>query len=135
MATTLEGHCLCGDVKYTVEGEPQKFFHCFCSICRGVTGSAHCSNLFVAGTLKFSSGEEQTKKYVHTESWATTFCTKCGGQVPMVLKSGAVKIPAGSLESDVPIPVTGRIFMGSKTKWACCGDKEVVLPEHDEFPQ
>ena len=54
---TLTGSCLCGAVTYTVIGEPQRFYHCYCGRCRKATGTGHATNLFVAGQLTWDSGE------------------------------------------------------------------------------
>jgi hypothetical protein len=54
---SLTGSCLCRSVRYTVQGEPQRAFHCHCSRCRKATGTGHASNLFFAGTLVWNAGE------------------------------------------------------------------------------
>ena len=43
----FEGECLCGEVKYCIDGEPTGFFHCHCERCRRVSGTGHASNLRV----------------------------------------------------------------------------------------
>ena len=36
----LTGRCLCGNVTYEFEGEPESMKNCHCNTCRRVTGSA-----------------------------------------------------------------------------------------------
>jgi hypothetical protein len=44
------GSCLCGAVRFEVEGEFQRFYLCHCGHCRKDTGSApHAANLFAPG--------------------------------------------------------------------------------------
>ena len=40
------GSCLCGTVRFKVEGEFDSFYLCHCQHCQKDTGSAHAANLF-----------------------------------------------------------------------------------------
>ena len=46
MAKVYNGSCLCGDVRFIIEGEFKSFYLCHCNYCRKDTGSAHAANLF-----------------------------------------------------------------------------------------
>jgi hypothetical protein len=39
------GSCLCGAVRFEVEGDFQQFYLCHCGRCRNDSGSAHAANL------------------------------------------------------------------------------------------
>ena len=41
------GSCLCGEVRFEVTGDFERFFLCHCGRCRKDTGSAHAANLAV----------------------------------------------------------------------------------------
>ena len=93
---TLTGSCLCGSVRYNVQGEPQRAFHCHCSRCRKATGTGHATNLFVAGTLTWDAGEALVRQFKVPEAqrFTNAFCCKCGGRVPRsATGSGMVMIP------------------------------------------
>jgi hypothetical protein len=131
---TLTGSCLCGSVRYTVQGEPQRALHCHCSRCRKATGTGHASNLFVAGTLTWDAGEELVRhfKVPQAQRFTNAFCSECGGRVPSSAPgSGMVMIPMGSLDVDPGIEPQARIFQGSRAAWSC-SDK--VLPGFDAMP-
>ena len=65
------------------------------------------------------------------ERFSTAFCTQCGSQMPRVRPDlGFGVIPAGSLDSDVPIQPTDRIMWNSRTDWAC-DNREI--PTWDEY--
>ena len=81
---TLTGSCLCGSVRYTVQGEPQRAFHCHCSRCRKATGTGHASNLFVAGTLTWDAGEA----LVDTAHQVCPYSNATRGNLPMTLTLG-----------------------------------------------
>lgn len=129
----LQGACLCGTVAYTVRGEARHFFHCHCRRCRKVTGSAHASNLFVAGGLEWRRGEDEVRNFKLPEArrFTNSFCDRCGSRLPRFMPDfGTVMIPAGSLESDSPIRPQARIFTGSRAVWSCRDDG---LPSFDEY--
>jgi hypothetical protein len=131
---TLTGSCLCGSVRYTIHGAPQRAFHCHCSRCRKATGTGHATNLSVAGTLTWDAGEALVRQYKVPEAqrFTNAFCSTCGGRVPRaVAASGAVIVPMGSLDSDPGFAPQARIFQGSRAAWSC-SDK--VLPGFDAMP-
>lgn len=114
------GSCLCGAVKFELEGEFKKFFLCHCSRCRKTSGTAHCANLFAPGaTLNWVSGEDKLSFYrLEDTNFARTFCSVCGSNVPTDAKTrGLVVVPAGCLDSDVDITPQAHIFMNSKGNW------------------
>jgi hypothetical protein len=114
------GSCLCGAVKFTLEGEFKKFFLCHCSRCRKTSGTAHCANLFAPGaTLTWLSGEDKLSFYrLEDTNFARTFCSVCGSNVPTDAKTrGLVVVPAGCLDTDVDITPQAHIFMNSKGNW------------------
>ncbi len=128
------GSCLCGAVKFELEGEFKKFFLCHCSRCRKTSGSAHCASLFAPGAaLRWLSGEEKLNFYrLEDTNFARTFCSVCGSNVPTDAKSrGLVVVPAGCLDTDVDITPQAHIFMDSKGNW----DQRLVdVPAFDGMP-
>ena len=131
---TLTGSCLCGSVRYTIHGAPQRAFHCHCSRCRKATGTGHATNLFVGGTLTWDAGEALVRQYKVPEAqrFTNAFCSTCGGRVPRaVAASGAVIVPMGSLDSDPGFAPQARIFQGSRAAWSC---SDQALPGFDTTP-
>ena len=132
---TLSGSCLCGGLRYEVEGEPTDFYHCHCSRCRKVSGTAHASNIMVKGdTLRWSGDESQIHSYKVPESelFVSAFCATCGSPLPQVLAGyGVVFIPAGTLDSEPDVAPNARIYHGSRAAWSC----EDALPTFDEMPE
>ncbi|AIT09142.1 aldehyde-activating protein [Candidatus Francisella endociliophora] len=115
---SVKGSCLCGSVKFEIDGEFDNFFLCHCSYCRKDTGSAHASNLFSSkAKLKWNSGQELVKNFnLPSTRHIKSFCSKCGSAMPFELSSMVV-IPAGSLDDQVSIKPTAHIFMTSKANW------------------
>ena len=114
------GSCLCEDVRYEVIGSFEGFFLCHCSYCRRDTGSSHSANLFSkSASLRWLSGEANAVVFkLPNTRHVRSFCARCGSALPTVQSDeGLLVVPAGSLETDVPIRPQGHIFMGSKANW------------------
>lgn len=82
--TTLTGGCLCGAVRYEIDGEPVRMANCHCDNCRRTTGSAFGTSLFFkAEDIKVTQGE--TKKFEHGTDAGNTqskqFCENCGSPI------------------------------------------------------
>jgi hypothetical protein len=120
MSNTYAGSCLCGAVRFEIEGELERFYLCHCGYCRKDTGSAHAANLFSsAAALKFVSGEERVRQFdLPGTRHSKCFCGTCGSALPRVeLGGGWVVVPAGSLDSELLVRPDAHIFMGSKARW------------------
>ena len=132
---TLTGSCLCGALRYSLTGEPDRFYHCHCLRCRKSSGTGHATNLFVKGdTLAWTGDTGLIKSYKLPEAkrFTRTFCAICGGPLPRALpEMNLVFIPAGTLDVEPNILPQARIFMGSKAAWSCTGDE---MPRFDEYP-
>ncbi len=131
----LKGSCLCGSVAYQVIGETKRFTHCHCQRCRKATGTGHATNLVLSPQtgITWLKGEELLGKYKvpEAERFYNCFCKTCGGPMPRVVPElDAVLIPAGSLDTPVPIAPQSRIFNDSRVDWSCSDD----LPVYPEYP-
>lgn len=132
---SLAGSCLCGSVQYEITGDDAKFYHCHCERCRKASGTGHMSNIILRpGSVRFTAGEALLKRYKVPEAqrFATVFCTNCGSLMPRTSpEAGIVVIPAGSLDHDLEIRPTARIFYDSRANWSCDGDD---MPCFTEYP-
>jgi hypothetical protein len=132
--STHSGSCLCGQVRFEVEGDFERFFLCHCEYCRKDTGSAHAANLFTsAGRLKWLSGRDKVTQFnLSSTRHARCFCSICGSALPCQQSGGALlAVPAGSLDSRVSLRPDAHIFVGSRATW----DSELErLPSFEKFP-
>ena len=134
MSELHSGSCLCGKVQYALSGDFQSFFLCHCTRCQKDTGSAHAANLFAANSvLTWVQGEHDVKTYQHPGTLhSKSFCQHCGSALPTFIEPiNAVAVPAGSLDSPVPIAPTANIFLSRRADWA---DNIDSLPGFDELP-
>ncbi|NLW77479.1 MAG: GFA family protein [Methanomicrobiales archaeon] len=117
----LLGSCLCGKVKYEINGKLEIFKFCFCPRCQKVSGSAQAANILVDySQFRWIDGENNVVRYDLPEAkrFAHGFCKTCGSPVPYELrdKTGIV-IPAGSLDSDPGIKPQGIIYWDHRPQW------------------
>ncbi len=130
----LTGSCLCQTVRYEIEGEATRFYHCHCQRCRKTTGTGHATNIMLkTDKITWLSGEEQLINYKvpEAERFASCFCQQCGSPMPRLAPSmGVAVIPAGSLDNEPNTQPSAHIFWGSRSSWSCsAGD----IPTYDEY--
>jgi len=114
MSSKLTGVCLCGRVRFEVDGDFGPLFLCHCSRCRKDTGSAHAANLFVArGRLDWLAGQDCVTRFDLPGTRHTRcFCSACGSALPYA-RPGA------------------RIFAASRADWDHALEQ---LPFFDRLP-
>lgn len=118
--STHFGSCLCGAVRFEVEGDFQRFYLCHCAHCRKDTGSVHAANLFASrATLRWVTGKDQVTCFtLPSTRHSKCFCSACGSALPSVqLKGALLVVPAGSLDSDVTLKPDAHLFSSSKAHW------------------
>ena len=129
----IHGSCLCGEVRFELEGRPQFINHCHCSMCRKVHGAAFGSFVHADGNnFHWISGETNVQNYRSSPDSVRAFCRVCGSNVPVLEDEGEhVVIPAGSLDDDPLVRPIVHIYAQSKAPWYEITD---ALPQFAEFP-
>ena len=132
----VKGACLCGEVKYQLNGQANAFHICHCSRCRQHTGSAHASNIFAsADNIEWLSGQNAIQRFElpNAQHFAKQFCKHCGSPVPHLSRDGSyLIIPAGSLQADIEFAPQDNIFWSSKACWYESGRDSV---KYNEYPE
>lgn len=131
----VRGSCLCGSVRFGIEGPAIIARHCHCSRCRKARGAAHASNLVVpADAVRFSAGEDEITRFKLPGATYFTqcFCGRCGAKVPMVdLDRKIAVVPMGSLDDPSPTPPREHIWTADIPGWSGIYD---ALPQHQGAP-
>ena len=120
MSDRYSGSCLCGAVRFEVAGDFENFYLCHCRHCRKDTGSAHGANLFSStATLHWLCGQDLVRVFnLPNTRHRHCFCSICGSALPdMQMDGKLLKVPAGSLDTDVLIRPDAHIFVASKANW------------------
>ena len=75
----IEGGCLCGAVRFEIDGAPTRASRCFCSQCRKQSGTAFGAYAHViAERFRFIAGEALVTAYASSAGVTRTFCSRCG---------------------------------------------------------
>ena len=128
----LLGGCLCGAMRYEVEGPLFDASHCHCSMCRRFHGAAFSTYAKVnAGAFRWLKGAELLAVYETTPGIGWAFCRICGSSLGIPGDAGLREVTLGTLDQDPGIRPEYHMFVGSKAAWHDITDS---LPRHDERP-
>lgn len=128
-----KGGCLCGAVKYEIDGGIRNIVCCHCSICRKAHGTAFATNGIVhTGDFRFISGEHNLTGYESSPGQTKYFCKTCGSPILSrnLARLDQIRIRVGTIESDISERPEAHIFVSSKANWEeVCGD----IPRFDGY--
>ncbi len=115
----IRGSCLCGGVRFEIEGKVSPIGQCHCSLCRKVSGTASNAELLTARrSLRWVTGEDLIQSFAKRTDWTTSFCRICGCRLPELRANGKLfSVPAGSLDDDPGARVEQHIYVGSRAAW------------------
>ncbi|MEM1047274.1 MAG: GFA family protein [Pseudomonadota bacterium] len=126
-ACKRSGGCLCGAVRYAIDGPVKQVVACHCSMCRRQTGHilatidawhAHFRLIEDSGLHWFQSSRESRRG----------FCKTCGSVLFFeTLGSGKISITAGTLDEDADLSLVAHIFVGDKADYYAIDDD---VPQH-----
>jgi len=121
----LEGSCLCGAIRYRVDGEVGPIMNCHCSQCRKASGAAFATNASVAKSeFSFVSGEDQLGRFESSPGQFRCFCSQCGSPLIKLVaaKPDEVRIRLGTLDSDPGGKPKGHFLVSEKAPWTVITD-------------
>jgi len=116
----MEGECLCGEVKFEIDGELPNFYQCHCSQCRKVTGSSANAATFVpCGNFRWVSGQSKVSTFQKPAGYRSDFCSVCGNPVLNKLRdTDLVWVPAGLLGGEIASRIAVHLHLSSAAPWA-----------------
>jgi hypothetical protein len=129
----LRGACLCGAVRYEIQGPFDHALNCHCSRCRKQHGAPFVAWLAAPAVgFRWVEGEEHIARFAAPGVGDRLFCARCASSLPMPLpQTDMVVAPMGPLEGDPGIAPTLHMFAASKAPWYEITDG---LPEFAEYP-
>lgn len=128
-----QGSCLCGAVRYRINGDLGPIVFCHCRQCRKAQGSAFASNSPIrAADFELLSGADALRSYRATPLKERVFCGHCGSplysrrdDLPAVLR-----LRLGTLDTAIAERPSHHIYAASKAEWFEILDD---LPRHAEL--
>lgn len=131
----LRGGCLCGGVRYEVEGEPVVVAHCHCTDCQRLSGAGHATGaMFPVSAVRVHGTLSEFQLASSTESIVTrSFCPTCGSQLfgRNTRMVGFTTVAVGTLDDpDLVVPQV-VVFARTKRRW---DPSDAALPTFDTQP-
>lgn len=126
----LRGGCLCGGMRYEVDGPLTEAGNCHCSMCRRFHGAAFATYARVdPAHFRWLEGEGLLSVYEPTPLAGWAFCRVCGSSLGLPVNGKLGSLALGCLDADPGIRPTYHMFVGSKAPW-----HEIVdaLPQYSE---
>ena len=78
----LAGSCLCGGVRYEIDGLDMPIGHCHCHTCRKAHASAYATTAGVMREhFRWTAGEELRRAFESSPGKLRHFCSRCGSQL------------------------------------------------------
>ena len=130
---SIEGACLCGRVRYRIDGPLFHVTHCHCSMCRRQHGAAFATYAqFNPGDFEWTAGEDLLRIFETPTEAGWCFCSVCGSSLAGSDKGEITSITLASVEGDPGVGPESHIFTASKADWHEITDS---LPQYDEWPE
>src|SRR3954452_17202134 len=124
MATETTGHCLCGNISYSIAGEPFAQALCHCRDCQRQTGTAFSIVIGVARDAFTVEGDTlasfETTGDVHGTPTRRHFCSNCGSPIysAVEMQPEVAWVKAGTLDDASWLEPNAEVFTRSALPWA-----------------
>ena len=125
---SLEGSCLCGEIRFEVEGPVRPIVACHCVQCRKTSGH------FVAAT----SAPRDAIRIEGTPTWYASsdtarrgFCGTCGSSLFWDGAGENLSIHAGTLDGPTGLRLKGHIYCADKGDYYDLPDDLPCVPGYD----
>jgi len=135
MDESHEGGCVCGAVRYRVQGHPAVSQVCHCKFCQRRLGTAFATiAYFDERNVALIQGQLTEYEHHSDESgrWLKMqFCSRCGTTVTNTteVRPGLRGIAAGTLDDANWLRIERHIWVQSKRPWISIPSDVVVFPQ------
>jgi hypothetical protein len=120
----MQGSCLCGCVRFAIDGTVSPLQYCHCSRCQKSTGGPFMSGVAARSEdVRFLAGAELVETFslpVRDEPppYRHAFCKRCGSPVPIVDPDRPFAIiPAGLLDGQPALRPFRHIYVALNPPW------------------
>jgi len=126
---TRRGGCLCGGVRYAIEGPVDAPVACHCEQCARTSGAFAMMAACRSDDLKIEAAETLAW-FQSSETVRRGFCTRCGGNLFWKAEPGAeTYVTAGTLDRPTGLRLASHIFAASKPDYYDLTDGLPQKPE------
>jgi hypothetical protein len=116
----LTGSCLCGAVRFTVNGKLGPVIHCHCGTCRKAQGAAFMTSAPVRRKyFALVAGADSVTAYESSPGKQRCFCRTCGSPLWSTREDtpDILRLRLGLLDGDPSRRPAAHIWVGDKAPW------------------
>jgi hypothetical protein len=127
-----EGSCLCGAIRYVIDGELGEFGYCHCRSCRKASGTAHAANASVDRARFQMLGTADTlREFESSPGKLRVFCSRCGSPLYAYRADtpNILRIRLGTLDTPFAGQPKAHIWVSDKAPWEPLNDGLPQFPE------
>jgi hypothetical protein len=118
LSPPAEGGCLCGAIRYRVDGSPLAQGRCHCRSCRLACGAPSVAWI-VLQRLDFTFTQGAPVQYRSSPSVVRTFCRRCG--TPLTYQHddspNSVDVTTATLDDPALFPPRRDVWVEDKLPW------------------
>ncbi|MHA1536832.1 MAG: GFA family protein [Alphaproteobacteria bacterium] len=113
--TEHTGGCLCGAVRFTVVGQPERVALCHCATCRKNTGAPYFA--FAVFTTGRATIEGALKSF-RAPTIERRFCPRCGSLICLEEDgNGEIDIALGAFDEPLAFAPQYELWVGNRPDW------------------
>lgn len=131
-----EGGCLCGAVRYRIEGRPLHATFCHCPSCRRATGAPFVAwATFPRESFSWQGGEPA--RFASSAGTHRTFCDRCGTSLTLgrSLAPEEIDVTIASLDEPSAVVPMDHTWTRHKLPWIAVRDALPCYPEARRRPE
>jgi len=116
----LQGRCMCGAVRFSVDAPLLRALYCHCRRCQRRSGTSHAITALCApGSFSLTEGEEQVRAWDPGDGWIKSFCSTCGSHTHTTNPDdpNLVAVRLGCVEGDPGIRPSAHQFTAYAIPW------------------
>lgn len=117
---TVNGSCLCGAVRISLDLPSKWCAHCHCSMCRKEHGAGYVTWAgFTEGQYRVNAGAEQLTWFRSSAEAERGFCGTCGSS--MLFRSarwpGEIHVALGCLDGPIDRQPQAHVYHDTRVDW------------------
>jgi hypothetical protein len=128
----IKGSCLCGAVKYEIDGIDCPIRHCHCRSCRKAQGAEHNTSAHVSrDRFRWIEGENKLTSYESSPGKFRRFCSTCGSPIVAEYPElSHVTVRVATLDDDPGARPAEHIWLSHAAPWL---KDEDAIARYDEW--
>ena len=131
-AASHTGSCLCGGVRFRIDGALAPIQVCHCGQCRKAQGGPLATNIPVsADQVHWQSGRELLSQFESSPEKLRAFCSRCGSPVYSTRSSlpNVLRMRVGLLDEPLEVSIAFHQQVASRAAWWPVPSDD--LPQYD----